>query len=92
MSPFRCPSLFTILAFMEYEHGVFHPTGGCGAVLEPPQANVTNVTYVTNMERDECDGCDGFGRGVSGEPPPPKVSWTRAASELKLTSLILTMS
>ena len=34
MSPFRCPSLFTILAFMEYEHGVFHPTGGCGAVLE----------------------------------------------------------
>lgn len=32
MSPFRCPSLFSILSFMEYEHGVFHPTGGCGAV------------------------------------------------------------
>ncbi|WP_426954889.1 phytoene desaturase family protein [Muricoccus radiodurans] len=32
MSPFRCPSLFTILSFLEYEHGVFHPTGGCGAV------------------------------------------------------------
>ncbi|WP_052401488.1 phytoene desaturase family protein [Muricoccus aerilatus] len=32
MSPFRCPSLFTILSFLEYEHGVFHPRGGCGTV------------------------------------------------------------
>ncbi len=32
MSPFRCPSLFSILSFLEYEHGVFHPTGGCGGV------------------------------------------------------------
>ena len=32
MSPFRCPSLFTILSFLEYEHGVWHPVGGCGAV------------------------------------------------------------
>ncbi len=34
MSPFRCPSLFTILSFLEYEHGVFHPRGGCGAVSD----------------------------------------------------------
>lgn len=34
MSPFRCPSLFTILAFMEYEFGVWHPRGGCGAVMD----------------------------------------------------------
>jgi phytoene desaturase len=33
MSPFRCPSLFTILSFMEYEYGVWHPRGGCGAVM-----------------------------------------------------------
>lgn len=33
MSPFRCPSLFTILSFMEYEYGVFHPRGGTGAVI-----------------------------------------------------------
>ncbi len=33
MSPFRCPSLFTILSFMEYEFGVYHPLGGCGAVM-----------------------------------------------------------
>ena len=32
MSPFRCPSLFSILSFLEYEYGVWHPMGGCGAV------------------------------------------------------------
>ena len=32
MSPYQCPSLFTILSFLEYEHGVWHPIGGCGAV------------------------------------------------------------
>jgi len=34
MSPFRCPSLFTILSFLEYECGVWHPVGGCGAVSD----------------------------------------------------------
>ena len=32
MSPFRCPSLFSILSFLEYEYGVLHPIGGCAAV------------------------------------------------------------
>ena len=32
MSPFRCPSLFSILSFLEYEYGVWHPVGGCAAV------------------------------------------------------------
>jgi phytoene desaturase len=32
MSPFRCPSLFSILSFLEYEHGVFHPVGGCAEI------------------------------------------------------------
>ena len=32
MSPLRCPSLFSILSFLEYEHGVFHPIGGCSAI------------------------------------------------------------
>ena len=32
MSPFSCPGLFSILSFLEYEYGVFHPIGGCGAV------------------------------------------------------------
>ncbi|MCX8133603.1 MAG: phytoene desaturase family protein [Roseococcus sp.] len=34
MSPFKCPSMFTILSFLEYEYGVYHPVGGCGAVSE----------------------------------------------------------
>ncbi len=29
MSPFQCPSLFSILSYLEYEHGIWHPTGGC---------------------------------------------------------------
>ena len=32
MSPYKCPGLFTILSFLEYEHGVFHPLGGCSAI------------------------------------------------------------
>ena len=34
MSPFQCPSLFSILSFLEYEHGVWHPFGGCSRVSE----------------------------------------------------------
>ena len=34
MSPFNCPSLFTILSYLEYDYGVWHPTGGCNAVSE----------------------------------------------------------
>lgn len=32
MSPFQCPSLFSILSFLEYEHGIWHPTGGCNSI------------------------------------------------------------
>ncbi len=34
MSPYRCPSLFSILSFLEHEHGVWHPIGGCNTVME----------------------------------------------------------
>ncbi len=34
MSPFHCPSLFSILSFLEYEFGIHHPIGGCAAVSE----------------------------------------------------------
>jgi len=43
MSPYRCPSLFTILSFMEYEFGVFHPRGGCGAVMEALAATASDL-------------------------------------------------
>jgi phytoene desaturase len=32
MSPYQCPSLFSILSFLEYEHGIWHPIGGCNAL------------------------------------------------------------
>lgn len=34
MSPFSCPSLFTILSYLEYDYGIYHPMGGCGAVSQ----------------------------------------------------------
>ena len=34
MSPYNCPSLFSILSYLEYDFGVFHPIGGCGAVSQ----------------------------------------------------------
>ncbi len=34
MSPFKCPSLFSILSYLEYEYGVYHPYGGCGQVSQ----------------------------------------------------------
>jgi phytoene desaturase len=34
MSPYNCPSMFSILSFLEYETGVHHPIGGCAAVTE----------------------------------------------------------
>lgn len=33
MSPMECPSLFTILPFIEYEYGIWHPRGGCSALM-----------------------------------------------------------
>lgn len=32
MSPYECPSLFSILPFIEYEYGIWHPVGGCNAL------------------------------------------------------------
>lgn len=34
MSPMECPSLFSILPFIEYEYGVWHPIGGCNALMD----------------------------------------------------------
>ncbi|MCR6110558.1 phytoene desaturase [Bacillus sp. A301a_S52] len=34
MSPWECPGLFSILAFMEHEYGIFHPVGGLNKLTE----------------------------------------------------------
>lgn len=67
MSPFRCPSLFTILSFLEYEHGVFHPIGGCGAITaalaELAQEAGAEIELGNAVERIEVTG--GRVRGVA---------------------------
>jgi phytoene desaturase len=46
MSPFQCPSLFSILSFLEYEYGIWHPIGGCNA-LTRGMARVASELGVT---------------------------------------------
>ncbi len=33
MSPYECPGLFSILPFIEYEYGIWHPRGGCNSIV-----------------------------------------------------------
>ncbi len=69
MSPFQCPSLFSILSFLEYEHGVYHPVGGCGAVSEAMAALArrmgVDIRLDTQVERVVYE--DGVARGVVAE-------------------------
>ena len=71
MSPFRCPSLFTILSFMEYEYGVYHPRGGTGAVMAAMArvARDLGVTIKLNtpVEKVLFEGRRAVGVRVGGE-------------------------
>ena len=55
MSPFNCPSLFSILSFLEYEHGVFHPIGGCSTIMERMAANGIREARISE-EWNELEG------------------------------------
>jgi len=61
MSPYRCPSLFTILSFMEHEFGIFHPVGGTEAVMEAmaTAARAMGVTIRLSAGVDEIVTRDG---------------------------------
>jgi phytoene desaturase len=52
MSPFQCPSLFSILSFLEYEHGVYHPIGGCAAVTESMAEIARDMGVTISLEDD----------------------------------------
>ncbi len=65
MSPFRCPSLFSILSFLEYEYGVFHPVGGCGALMET-MADIARDMGVEIRLNEPVTGLDFEGRRVRG--------------------------
>lgn len=68
MSPLRCPSLFSILSFLEYEHGVFHPHGGCGRV----SARMAEIAREMGVEIRLNEAVTGF--EFSGKRPTAVVS------------------
>lgn len=65
MSPFKCPSLFTILSYLEYDYGVFHPIGGCAAVSEA-MARVARDMGVTVKLDADVTAMDFTGRRCTG--------------------------
>ena len=65
MSPFQCPSLFTILSYLEYRYGVFHPRGGCNAVMEK-MAQLARRMGVAIHYNAPVTGLDFQGRRVTG--------------------------
>ncbi len=71
MSPFECPSLFTILPLIEYEYGIWHPRGGCHALCEA-MATVAGrcgaeIRLNTPVERVDFAGTRANGVIVNGQ-------------------------
>jgi phytoene desaturase len=50
MSPFQCPSLFSILSFLEYEHGIWHPIGGCNALTRGMARVATELGVIIRLD------------------------------------------
>lgn len=69
MSPFKCPSLFTILSFLEYEYGIWHPKGGCAAVSEAMAAAATDMGVDIRLS-EPVEGIDFEGRRAVGVATP----------------------
>jgi len=71
MSPFECPSLFSILPFIEYEYGIWHPIGGCNALVRAMAARVEalggTVRTSATVERVTFEGRAVRGVVVDGE-------------------------
>ncbi|MFZ9914027.1 MAG: phytoene desaturase family protein [Phycisphaerales bacterium] len=71
MSPFECPSLFSILPFIEYEYGVWHPIGGCNALVAAMAEACTRlgarIETASPVERITFSGRRATGVVVRGE-------------------------
>lgn len=65
MSPFQCPSLFSILSFLEYEYGVHHPIGGCSRVSERMAEMATEMGVDIRLN-EPVTGLEMKGRQVVG--------------------------
>lgn len=71
MSPFECPSLFSILPFIEYEYGIWHPKGGCNALTKAMAEALVEmggeIRCGAPVERITFDGRRASGVRVAGE-------------------------
>ncbi|MFO0963377.1 MAG: phytoene desaturase family protein [Phycisphaerales bacterium] len=71
MSPFECPELFSILPFIEYEYGIWHPEGGCNALMaamaQACQEMGVEIRCGAPVERVLFDGRRACGVAVAGE-------------------------
>ena len=71
MSPYECPGLFTILPFIEYEYGIWHPEGGCNALMSAlgNACRELGVRIETNapVQRLEFEGSRATGVVVNGQ-------------------------
>ncbi|MBL9147693.1 MAG: phytoene desaturase [Phycisphaerae bacterium] len=71
MSPFECPSLFSILPFIEYEYGIWHPQGGCNALMDALACAVceegATIRVSSPVERIAFEGRRASGVVVHGE-------------------------
>ncbi|MFI4881571.1 MAG: phytoene desaturase family protein, partial [Phycisphaerales bacterium JB064] len=71
MSPFDCPSLFTILPFIEYEYGIWHATGGLNRLMHAMASACEDmgVEIVTSapVERLTFEGTRATGLVVNGQ-------------------------
>lgn len=65
MTPRTCPSLFSILPLIEYRFGVFHPKGGCGAIMDA-MARVAGELGVDVRLNEPVRNLAFAGRRVSG--------------------------
>ena len=83
MSPFRCPSLFSILSYLEYEHGVFHPIGGCGAVTAAMAriAKEMGVQVLSEEPVEEVLIDSGTGKGGRGKAVGVRTSKRRLQAD-----------
>ncbi|MEM0983057.1 MAG: phytoene desaturase family protein, partial [Planctomycetota bacterium] len=71
MSPFDCPSLFTILPLIEYEYGVWHPIGGCHALMQAmarvAESMGVEIRTSSPVEKLEFSGSRATGLVAGGE-------------------------
>jgi phytoene desaturase len=71
MSPFHCPSLFSILPFIEYEYGIWHVTGGLNRLMSGMATAAAELGVRIHcgapVERIEFDGRRAIGVRVGSE-------------------------